>query len=51
MREDVEDVARGGVDHRKSVDFVLDEDADGVEEGGVGVDPDQVFHIGQRICV
>ena len=50
MGEDVEDVAGGGVDDRKSVDLVLDEDADGVEERGVGVDPDQVLHIWQRIC-
>ena len=49
MREDVEDVARGRVYHRKSVDLVLNEDADGDEERGVGVDPDQVLHVWQRI--
>ena len=50
MREDVEDVARGGVYHRKPVNFVLDEDLDGLEERGVGIDPYQVLHIWQRIC-
>ena len=50
MREDVEDVARGRVYHRKSVDLVVDQDLDGVEERGVGVDPDQVLHVWQRVC-
>ena len=50
MREDVEDVPRTRVYHRKSVNFVVDQDVDGLEQRGVGIDPYQVLHVWQSIC-
>ena len=38
MREDVEDVSRRRIDDGESVDLVVDEGGDGLEEVAVGTD-------------
>ena len=50
MGEDVEDVSGGGVDDRKSVDLVLDQRPDGLEQRRVGVDPDQLLRVVECVC-
>ena len=49
MGQDVEDVSGLGVDDRKSVNLVLDQGPDGLEETRVRVDKNEIFDITESI--